>query len=347
MKCQIEENEHFRHILLFLYNQDFKAAKAARHICSVYGVHAISERTAQKWFLRFKNGDFGVQDHTHTGRPSNFCEEQLNQLIHDNPRQTTRELSLQLNCHHSTVADHLKSMGKVQKLGNWVPHLLSENNKNQRSKIAAELLARHKSTNGHKHRFLYRIVTGDEKWCLYVNMKKRREWVSPNKQATPRPKQLHVMKKMISVWWDWEGIIHYEFLPNKQTVNAVLYSQQLIRLKEAMQQKRANRQHHILLQHDNARPHTANLTKTVIQNLGWEVLPHPPYSPDLAPSDYHLFRSLSNHLQGVSFKNENDLETWLDDFFGSRTADFYRRGIDKLVQRWEEVIKKNGDYIID
>jgi hypothetical protein len=46
-------------------------------------------------------------------------------------------------------------------------------------------------------------------------------------------------------------------------------------------------------QHDNARPQTANIPKAAVQELDWKILPHPPYSPDLAPSDYHLFRSLS------------------------------------------------------
>jgi hypothetical protein len=76
-------------------------------------------------------------------------------------------------------------MGKVRKLGAWVPHALSQNNKLQRPMIAAGLLARHKVTHGHKQRFHYRIVTGDEKWCVYVNMKQRKEWFSPKIQATP------------------------------------------------------------------------------------------------------------------------------------------------------------------
>jgi len=93
-------------------------------------------------------------------------------------------------------------MGKVQKLGAWVPHALSQN-KLQRSMIATSLLAHLKATHGHKQRFLYRIVTGDEKWCVYVNMKQRKEWLSPKKQATPQAKQeLHPRNTMLCVWWD-------------------------------------------------------------------------------------------------------------------------------------------------
>ncbi|KAJ4446277.1 hypothetical protein ANN_12972 [Periplaneta americana] len=60
-----------------------------------------------------------------------------------------------------------------------------------------------------------------------------------------------------------------------------------------------------MLLDDNAHPHSAYLTQNTIQEFGCEVIPHPPYSPDLAPSDFHLFRSVSNKLQGTSFPDEN------------------------------------------
>ena len=104
---------------------------------------------------------------------------------------------------------------------------------------------------------------------------------------------------MICVWWDWKGVIHFEILENNQTVNAQLYTEQMNRLITPIQLKKPNRRYSVILQHDNARPHVATLTKNAIQDLGWEVLPHPPYSPDLAPSDYHFFRSLANNLKGV------------------------------------------------
>lgn len=319
MECQVNKNEHFRHYLLFAFNRGATATEAAREICAVYGERAIAERTARDWFAKFKSGNFDLRDAPRSGRPVVFDEERLNQLLLEDARQTTRELAKRMDCSNSTVAEHLHSMGKVQKLGAWVPHLLSENNKNQRSTVAASLLARHRSTHGHKQRFLYRIVTGDEKWCLYINMKQRKEWLNPEQQATPRAKQdLHPRKTMLCVWWDWEGIIHYELLEQNQTVNAELYVQQMHRLNNAIQQKRPDRRNHVLLQHDNARLHIAYMTKEAVQMLGWEVLPHPPYSPDLAPSDFHLFRSLSNALCGVSFNNDVELRAWLGDFFETR-----------------------------
>ena len=88
-------------MLLFAFNldgKDAKAAKAAREICAVYGEDAMPERTAQWWFSRFKNKKFNFKDVARSGRPVGFDEDRLNQLLHENLRQSTRELAEQLTC---------------------------------------------------------------------------------------------------------------------------------------------------------------------------------------------------------------------------------------------------------
>ena len=77
------------------------------------------------------------------------------------------------------------------------------------------------------------------------------------------------------------------------------------------------------------------------------MLPRPLYSPDLAPSDYQLFRSLSNDLRDKQFVNEDDQKEYLQKFFDSKPEGFYARGIDDLPRRWREVIDSNGEYIIN
>lgn len=355
MNSQIEKNEHIRHLLLFEFNSCMKknnkppkATELTKKICEVYGKDFVGVRTAQKWIARFKEGKFELKDYTHTGRPSDFDEERLESLLRENCQQTTRELADQFNCSPQTILNHLNSMGKVQKYGSWVPHKLSQKNKDQRLNICASLLARHHMARDHHCPFVSQIITGDEKWCFYVNLRQRKGWVNRNEQVTPRVKSdLHPKKSMLCVWWDMQGIVHYEMLPRNQTITAKVYSAQLQRLKKAINQNRSNRHHGVLLQHDNARPHTARLTKIVLEELGWEVLPHPPYSPDLAPSDFHLFRSLSNALKDVSFDDENELDTWLNEWFKSKPAQFFKQGFEKMINRWEEVINNGGDYVID
>ncbi|PAV56981.1 hypothetical protein WR25_16747 [Diploscapter pachys] len=83
--------------------------------------------------------------------------------------------------------------------------------------------------------------------------------------------------------------------------------------------------------------------------LNWKDMdgtyyPHPPYSPDLAPSDYHLFRHLSHCLRGQNFKDRKDVESALKGFFGSQIAEFYRADIHVLPGRWKKTANANGNY---
>jgi len=82
-------------------------------------------------------------------------------------------------------------------------------------------------------------------------------------------------------------------------------------------------------------------------DLGWEVLSHPPYSPDLAPSDYYLFRSLQNSLNGKTFNDDDAVKSYLVQIFASKNQKFYERGIMELIERWQKVIDQNKKYIID
>ena len=89
--------------------------------------------------------------------------------------------------------------------------------------------------------------------------------------------------------------LYYELLNSGETINEERYRTQLIRLKRTIAEKRpeyATRHEAITFHHDNARPHVAIPVKNYLENSGWEVCTfwcYPPYSPDLAPSDYHLF----------------------------------------------------------
>jgi histone-lysine N-methyltransferase SETMAR len=112
-------------------------------------------------------------------------------------------------------------------------------------------------------------------------------------------------------------------------------------------EKLKGKQDRIYYLHDNARPHVAKLTREKLLKLGWITVPHPPYSPDLAPTDYHLFRSLSNHLREKKFNDENDVKMELANFFGQKSKDFYERGILSLSERWRQVIDSSGTYIIE
>jgi hypothetical protein len=77
----------------------------------------------------------------------------------------------------------------------------------------------------------------------------------------------------------------------------------------------------IVFLHDNARPHTASL----LQEFSWEVFNHPPYIPDLAPSDFHLF--LHHNKFHQRFENDREAEMVVTQWFQSQASDFYHTGM--------------------
>ena len=119
-------------------------------------------------------------------------------------------------------------------------------------------------------------------------------------------------KIMASVFWDCQGIILIEYLPQGETINSARYCETLKKLRRAIQNKRRGMlTKGVCLLHDNARPHTANATKELLASFKWDVLNHPAHSPDLAPSDYYLFTSLKLHMGGKSFSTDEEVkEEW-------------------------------------
>ena len=86
--------------------------------------------------------------------------------------------------------------------------------------------------------------------------------------------------------------------------------------------------------HNNTRPHSVRITKEKKLNLDWSVLLHPPYLPDLAPNDFHLFHFQQNALNNKKFSQEDQVEMFVENFLSSKPAEFYLRDINKLPEKW-------------
>ena len=134
---------------------------------------------------------------------------------------------------------------------------------------------------------------------------------------------------MLNVWWGINGIIHWEILSSGCTMTTDLHCRQLNRVAEKLKEEKDR----IYSLHDKVRPHVATSTYEKLLKLGWPTVSHPPYSPDLAPMNYHLLRLLSNHLRAKKFDDENDLKIDLINFFSQNFKDFYGRWILSLPER--------------
>lgn len=332
----------YRVIMLYEFKLEHSAAEAARNLSSVFGTNCPCERTVELWFKKFASGDFDLEEKSGRGRRSSLNDQDLRRAVEANPETNTRTLAEDLGVHYSTVARHLLTIGKVKKMSKWVPHDLTDEQRLARFDTCSNLLVRHKNEP-----FVNRIITVDEKWVLYDNRKRGLVWV--DKDAPPKtfPKpDLHPKKVMITVWWCCKGVIHYSFLQPGQPVTAESYCcdlEQMYRKLQKLWPAVVNRGGPILLQ-DNARPHTSQITRQKLTHLGIEVLPHPAYSPDLSPTDYHFFRALNSHLRQKQFTNLDDVECAFLDFVDSRDSSFYSEGLDLLPVRWQKCVDSDGFY---
>ena len=175
------------------------------------------------------------------------------------------------------------------------------------------------------------------------------EWRHPGSPTPKKPRGEKSSQKMLAtVFWDIHGIICIEFLPRGSTIDSDRYIQTLKKLKARIYRTRpALVMQRVLFHHDNAPPHTSGKTRETIASMGWKTLPHPPYSPDLAPSDYHLFGPMKLHMKGMRHENDDDLKTTVTKWLREQPPEFYRQGILALTERWAKAITRHGEYIED
>ena len=121
-----------------------------------------------------------------------------------------------------------------------------------------------------------------------------------------------------------------------------IFNKNLLKIPPALVNRRG-----VLLLHNNAKPHTSKLTQEKIKELQWGVLTHPPYSPDLAPSDLDLFRSMEHFLRNQKFKSLHDVDLAVSQYFDLKNPKFFSDGFDQLLTRWQKVIDYNGDYFVE
>ena len=276
--CQYKmslQDDVLRELLKYEFLLNHNASQAARNVCTAYRPDTVKVRTAQRWYSRFRNEETEVEDRPRSGRPPVFWWR-----LFVFPTRVRAAFDYTRDCCYSWLYTWhcwipFTQTGQSSETGNMVLHVLTESNMRQRLTVCSSILTRH-----NQEPFLDRIVTDDEKWVLYINDLRKPQWVDKNQKPKSTPKlSIHPKKIMLCVWWNSSDIIHYELLPTNTTVTAALYQDQLGRVatKLAIQRPSLVNRKRVILLHDNARPHVAKMTHEKIVELGWEVLPHPPY----------------------------------------------------------------------
>ena len=153
-------------------------------------------------------------------------------------------------------------------------------------------------------------------------------------------------KVMASIFWDSQWVIIIDYLEQDHTINSAYYAGKLRRLHQEITRKRGGKlTHGVLLLQDNAPARMSQVAMTAATGCRFEILPHPPYFPDMAPIDFYLFPKLKFHIHGTQYGSNEGVIEAVNEYLGDLEKAFYFEGIRKLKQRLAKYIALKGDYI--
>ena len=151
---------------------------------------------------------------------------------------------------------------------------------------------------------------------------------------------------MLICFFGIKGLVHFEFVPQGQTVNQQFYLEVLKRLRDAVQRKRPElwRSGEWLLHHDKAPAHTALTVRQFLTKNGMTTASHPLYSPDLAPCSFFLFPRMKRDLKGKRFQNVEEVREKTTEELKATTLQELQNCFEQLKRRWDKCIDSQGEY---
>ncbi len=337
----------YRSVIKFLVLKGTASQGIIEQLQDVYKDDCPSRATIYNWIRDFRHGRQSVFDEERAGRPSEISDDKrdlLQKIVVSERRICIRELSQRL--HISSFSTHaiLKELGIRKLCSRFVPKFISGEMADNRLACCQSNLLLY---DQYGDSFLENIITEDETpISLYVPDSKRdsAEWCTASESA---PRKLrsgtsHRREAMLTVFWDIRGVITIDFLDKRATMNSQYYCD-LIR--DVRKRRRKSPLIPLWLLHDNAPIHTSHLSTATTEDCGFQMVRHPPYSPDLAPSDFALFRHLKQHLKGQHFENATALKEKVEEIMNFLDPNFFKNAFVELLRRWKKCVDEKGSYI--
>jgi histone-lysine N-methyltransferase SETMAR len=318
-------------------------------IKEAYGDAAMGRSGVFEWHKLFREGRERVEDDDRSGRPStsktNENVSRVKNLLNSDRRMSIRMIADDLNIPQTQVFEIVTENLAMRKVcAKLVPRVLSEEQKATRKAICQDLL----HNVNEDPDFLDNVVTGDETWVFEYDPESKRqssEWHTP---SSPRPKKARMskskQKSMLICFFDRHGVIHKEFVPPGQTVNAVFYVQVLTRLQKRIVRVRPAIANNWRLHHDNAPSHTAFRVVEYLAQHKVATLPQPPYSPDLAPPDFFLFPRIKSTLKGKHHGSVETVQQAVTRELNSIPVPAFLEAYENWKTRWQQCVDAEGCY---
>jgi histone-lysine N-methyltransferase SETMAR len=341
-----------REIVVDFFTAGKSAKDCLQHLTELYKDAALSRSQVYHIFEQLRAGHDGSdgrgQNRDPAVRtPANISK--VSELISSDRRRTVRELAEMTGIPKTTVDRILVQDLQLKCVSaRWVPHLLTDENRAERVRCARNFFRMMRSNPG----FLDRIITADETWLHYTTPESKtqsKQWVPKDSRSPTKARMSRSAKKtMAIVFFDSQGLVYTHYVANGQTVNSECYCEVLDTLRAHIQRKRlasADVKRGWLLHHDNARPHVSAMTQQFLGQRGIQVVPHPPYSPDLAPADFCLFPEVKAAIAGSKFDCVQEVKCAWEGVTTPLYPSDFAEAFDKWVARWQRCLEREGDCV--
>jgi len=343
------EKEHFRFYIQVRTSLGETPTAIHQDLITFGGEKAISYSTVLKWHKRFKDEKMDIEDEPRIGRPvSKVTEENIalvRSLIEEDPHSTYEDIQAVLPLSNWTIQTIIHEHLRLRKLtSRWVPHELTPDQKRKRVEFCEENLQRLQQ-EGFK---LGDIITGDETWIYFRKIGRKKEnaaWIEKGQKAkTVVRRAQHEEKRLYCIFFRANGWFTVCALDKGETLDSDAYIEKCLRpLVDGLWKERPKTGcHGLKLLHDNARPHNSRAVLNYLREQQIGLMPHPPYSPDLAPCDYWLFDLLKRGL--TDQKDDDTLFKSVFSVLNSIPEKEYKKTFSKLVERYKLCIKNKGEY---
>ena len=244
---------------------------------------------------------------------------------------------------HTIIHEELK-MWKIRV--KFVPRVLREYQKERRYHDSREMVELINSDPA----VLDALVTCDESWIYYYDPETKRQSSQWKHAGSPRPKKARQSKstpKLLMIpFFDSTGMIYMHWVLTGQTVYEEYYVKVLREFRKRFRRKRPalfkSGQWHF--HHDKAPIYNTILVTDYLTKMGIKIVPHHPYSPDLAPCDFWLFRKLKEKLRGCRYETFEEMKEAVTKVIDMLTQEDFHGALQKLLEWYNKCIAAKGDY---
>jgi hypothetical protein len=330
-----------RAIIQLCFNLGMPGAKAFEMCSKAFPLDHPSRALVYERYKFHREGGRALEEEQRGGNTRDWdMVADIGAYVDQFPSVSVRSIAKELEFARSTIASVLRDTLHIAPLRpKFIAHELSPSNKQQRVNDATDMLEI--LIADAEHDFQH-IITGDETMVPLRNDEDY-EWAEI---GTPRPlvgrPDYHPRKVMLSVFWSVQGFLVLDLLPPKVTINATYFQKNILDpLKDILKPKESD--YPIWLHYDNCPAHRAKTTTAHLAQLGFHRMPHPAYSPDLAPCDFYLFSTVKRKLKGYVATTDAEIAHMFNQKLLEITREERLATMGNWMKRLRSVIETGGE----